>query len=70
MAWTPMPDGNQPQNPLVLICIDCQEEFVFSAEARRYFAEKGIATPKRCKSCHNAQKQIERGRAPQHIPSI
>ena len=37
----------------ILICCDCGEEFVFTADAQRYFAEKGYThDPKRCKSCH------------------
>lgn len=38
----------------ILICVDCQEEFVFTASAQQYFAERGFTEPpKRCKSCYN-----------------
>ena len=38
----------------ILICVDCGEEFVFTASAQEYFAERGFTDPpKRCKSCYN-----------------
>lgn len=45
----------------VLICCECREEFVFTVAAQQYFAEKGYSDdPKRCKSCHTAQKKNQR----------
>lgn len=36
----------------VLRCIDCSEEFVFSAGEQLFFADKGLTNaPKRCKPC-------------------
>jgi len=36
----------------VLRCIDCSEEFVFSAGEQLFFADKGLRNdPKRCKPC-------------------
>ena len=36
----------------VLRCIDCGEEFVFSAGEQLFFADKGLRNdPKRCKTC-------------------
>jgi len=36
----------------VLRCIDCGEEFVFSAGEQIFFADKGLKNqPKRCKGC-------------------
>lgn len=41
----------------ILICSDCKQEFVFTAEAQEYFLEKGISDePKRCKSCYFGHK--------------
>ena len=38
----------------ILICVDCTEEFVFTASAQQYFAERGFTEPpKRCKACYN-----------------
>jgi hypothetical protein len=38
----------------ILICVDCGEEFVFTASAQKYFAERGFTDPpKRCKACYN-----------------
>lgn len=37
----------------ILICVDCEEEFVFTASAQQYFAERGFTEPpKRCKACY------------------
>jgi hypothetical protein len=48
---------NTPQSGFsnsILICVDCGEEFVFTASAQQYFAERGFTEPpKRCKSCYN-----------------
>lgn len=45
----------------ILICCECQEEFVFTAAAQDYFAERGYTEdPKRCKSCHTGYKKAQR----------
>lgn len=47
--------------PRVLICCECGEEFVFTAAAQQYFAERGYTEdPKRCKACHTAYKKMQR----------
>lgn len=46
-----------------LVCEDCGNEFVFSADEQAFFAEKGFENePKRCKSCRMKRKQQRRGR--------
>jgi len=48
--------GQMPQGEFtdaILICVDCEEEFVFTASAQQYFAERGFTEPpKRCKACY------------------
>lgn len=45
----------------ILICCECHEEFVFTAAAQDYFAERGYTDdPKRCKSCHTGFKKAQR----------
>ncbi len=45
----------------ILICVDCQEEFVFTVSAQEYFAERGfMEDPKRCKSCYLTIKKSRR----------
>ena len=40
----------------VLRCIDCGEEFIFSAGEQLFFADKGLRNdPKRCKPCKQAK---------------
>jgi len=47
--------------PRILICSECNQEFVFTAAAQEYFAERGYsADPKRCKSCHTKFKKEQR----------
>lgn len=42
----------------ILICVDCKEEFAFTAGAQQYFYEKGLTEdPKRCRSCYAEYKQ-------------
>jgi len=39
-------------NDKVLRCIDCSEEFIFTAGEQLFFADKGLRNdPKRCKPC-------------------
>lgn len=47
--------------PRILVCVECKEEFVFTAAAQEYFDDKGFyQDPKRCKSCHLARKRRQR----------
>jgi hypothetical protein len=42
----------------ILICADCDEEFVFTIAAQEYFAEKGYNDdPKLCKTCYMQRKR-------------
>jgi len=42
----------------ILMCADCEEEFVFTIQAQQYFAEKGYTDdPKLCKSCYMKRKR-------------
>ncbi len=41
----------------VLTCVDCKQEFTWSAGEQEYFREKGFTDePKRCKTCRQAKK--------------
>lgn len=42
-------------------CVDCGEEFVFTAGEQEFYAEKGFVNePKRCKSCREQRKNSKR----------
>lgn len=42
----------------ILICGECNEEFVFTTAAQEYFDEKGYTEdPKLCKSCYMTRKR-------------
>lgn len=45
-----------------IACADCGASFLFSASEAAVFAERGLASPKRCKDCRRARKE----RAPGH----
>ena len=46
-----------------LVCVDCGEEFVFSASEQEFFAEKGFANePKRCPECRSKRKNSRQSR--------
>lgn len=53
-----MDEGFEPK---ILICTECNEEFVFTAAAQQYFVERGYTEdPKRCKTCHTKYKKSQR----------
>ena len=39
-----------------LYCIDCNKVFIFTAEERQFFEEKGYSEPIRCKDCRGKRK--------------
>lgn len=50
-----MADGFEAK---VLICVECEEEFIFTIGAQEYFAERGYnEEPKRCKHCYTIFKR-------------
>jgi CxxC-x17-CxxC domain-containing protein len=44
-----------------LVCVECGEEFTFSADEQEFYMSKGFMTPKRCKPCRNKMKSRRRG---------
>lgn len=44
-----------PEKPkyedITLKCVDCPNNFVFSAKEQEYYHDRGLATPKRCVKC-------------------
>jgi len=51
---------NEPKSSkyqdVTLLCVDCEQDFIFTAEEQQFFYSKGLATPKRCKPCRKARK--------------
>ncbi len=39
-----------------LTCVECNSEFVFSADDQEFHAERGYQEPKRCPSCRQAKR--------------
>lgn len=51
--------------PKILICVECNEEFVFTINAQEYFSGKGYnEDPKRCKHCYMHHKRNKRSPIP------
>lgn len=44
-------------------CVECGQEFVFSADDQQYHSEKGYTDPKRCTSCRAARRSQSGGGA-------
>lgn len=42
-----------------LTCMDCGQDFVFSAGEQEFYASKNLSAPRRCKDCR-AKKKMER----------
>lgn len=41
---------------VTLICIQCGQEWIFTAGNQRFFADKGLTIPKRCPTCRAHRK--------------
>ncbi len=39
-----------------LTCVECNSEFVFSADDQQFHSERGYQEPKRCPSCRQAKR--------------
>lgn len=56
-------------DPKILICMECNEEFVFTSAAQQYFVERGYTEdPKRCKTCHTGYKRSQRDNSRNRMP--
>lgn len=45
-----------------LVCVDCANDFIHSADDQRYYAEKGFSSePKRCVSCRASRRAARDG---------
>jgi CxxC-x17-CxxC domain-containing protein len=40
----------------ILVCADCSQQFVFTANEQDFYAQRGFSEPKRCSSCRSARK--------------
>lgn len=49
---------------LTLQCVDCENNFLYTAGEQKYFTEKGLYAPKRCHSCRKKiREEKERNNA-------
>lgn len=40
-----------------LVCVDCGEAFIWSHGEQRYYRERGLSQPKRCKNCRSQRRR-------------
>jgi len=40
----------------ILVCADCNEQFVFTASEQDFYAQRGFSDPKRCAPCRSVRK--------------
>lgn len=48
----------------VIVCVDCNKDFVYSESEQRYFVSRGLIEPKRCQPCRAIRREslkISRG---------
>lgn len=44
------------QEDLLVTCVDCSKDFVFSKGEQDFYQTKGLFAPKRCPSCRKIKK--------------
>lgn len=40
-----------------VVCVDCNQPFTLEAGEQKFFADKGLSTPKRCKPCRQKKRE-------------
>lgn len=50
----------QVDSDVLLGCVDCGRNWIFSAKDRAFFRSRDLAQPKRCRACRAARRGIER----------
>ncbi len=41
-----------------ILCVECGDQFIFTAGEQSYYYQKGLAVPKRCHSCRMYRRLI------------
>lgn len=49
--------GTNKYQDRAIFCVDCEKDFIFTAEEQQFFYSKGLSTPKRCKPCRKTRKE-------------
>lgn len=47
----------QEKHDKIIVCRNCQKEFIFSVGEQNFYEEKGLAAPVRCKECKAKRKE-------------
>jgi hypothetical protein len=51
-----MQDNTIHYNNKVIICVDCNIQFIFTEGEQKYYIEQRLAEPKRCPSCRRIRR--------------
>jgi hypothetical protein len=51
---------------IIIPCAECETPFTFSVGEQSFYARKGLAAPRRCRSCRDARRQTLRHDASPH----
>lgn len=51
-----MEEDEDLMEDLMLACIDCGNSFEFTAGEQKFYSDKGMTQPKRCKTCRTKKK--------------
>jgi len=46
----------EAEKDLIFECLDCGREYIFTFGEQRYFNNKGLIWPKRCKECRRKRR--------------
>ena len=38
-------------------CVDCKNDFILTESEQRFFMDKGLSVPKRCKDCRQIRRE-------------
>ena len=52
-----MTEGKKEIQDIVLHCLDCDKDFLFTIGEQAFYGSKGLAIPKRCAPCRKARKE-------------
>lgn len=42
---------------ITIECVDCHQQFLWTAREQDYYFERGLIQPKRCRPCRDANKR-------------
>lgn len=50
----------------ILACLECGNEFIFSADEQEFYSDQGFEEPKRCRPCRQKSRRERNGSISDH----